>query len=379
MLIEIHILQNHVPSNLNRDDTGSVKDCTFGGVPRARISSQCLKRSIRKSDFFESELKEYLSNRTKYLPEEIEEGLKRKYTPEKAGEIAKKIQGIGSSSDDSEGKKKPNEKEKAFKKTSQLIFFGEKEVKLIIANLLKNQDLEKLSTKDLSLKVHEIITENKIKPVDVALFGRMTTLEKFEEVNASCQVAHAISVNKHNVEFDYFTAVDDLQKKYEPHQQGSGHLSEIELTSACFYKYISVDFDSFLGSIGSDKILAKSAISSLVRAAVLSNPSGKQNSTAAHNPPHFIGIEIKDRKVPVNLANAFVKPIAPDSKLSLNDKSIDALAKYAKRNREAFSLPMKDQAHFVFTEEEGLGDEFSNHSFVKLDDLIQWLEKHTGA
>ncbi len=47
MLIEIHVLQNFAPSNLNRDDTGSPKDCEFGGYRRARISSQCIKRSVR--------------------------------------------------------------------------------------------------------------------------------------------------------------------------------------------------------------------------------------------------------------------------------------------------------------------------------------------
>ena len=33
--------------NLNRDDIGASKPCTFGGTTRARISSQCLKRSSR--------------------------------------------------------------------------------------------------------------------------------------------------------------------------------------------------------------------------------------------------------------------------------------------------------------------------------------------
>ncbi|MBI2843431.1 MAG: type I-E CRISPR-associated protein Cas7/Cse4/CasC [Armatimonadetes bacterium] len=47
MLIEIHMIQNHSPANLNRDDLGAPKTCVFGGVTRARISSQCLKRSIR--------------------------------------------------------------------------------------------------------------------------------------------------------------------------------------------------------------------------------------------------------------------------------------------------------------------------------------------
>ena len=31
MLIEVHIIQNHAPSNLNRDDSGSPKSAIFGG------------------------------------------------------------------------------------------------------------------------------------------------------------------------------------------------------------------------------------------------------------------------------------------------------------------------------------------------------------
>jgi CRISPR system Cascade subunit CasC len=43
MFVEIHILQNFAPSNLNRDDPGMPKDCEFGGYRRTRISSQCFK------------------------------------------------------------------------------------------------------------------------------------------------------------------------------------------------------------------------------------------------------------------------------------------------------------------------------------------------
>ena len=45
MLIQIHMLQNHAPSNLNRDDLGAPKTCYFGGVLRSRISSQCPSRT----------------------------------------------------------------------------------------------------------------------------------------------------------------------------------------------------------------------------------------------------------------------------------------------------------------------------------------------
>src|SRR5688572_5321205 len=68
MFVELHILQNFAPSNLNRDDTGAPKDCEFGGHRRARVSSQCLKRAIRES--FRRDgliLSENLAKRTKRL------------------------------------------------------------------------------------------------------------------------------------------------------------------------------------------------------------------------------------------------------------------------------------------------------------------------
>ena len=52
MFIELHILQNFAPSNLNRDDTGNPKDTEFGGVRRARVSSQAVKRAIRLHPVF---------------------------------------------------------------------------------------------------------------------------------------------------------------------------------------------------------------------------------------------------------------------------------------------------------------------------------------
>ena len=52
MLIELHMLQNFPPSNLNRDDIGQPKDCEFGGYRRARISSQCIKRVTRLHPLF---------------------------------------------------------------------------------------------------------------------------------------------------------------------------------------------------------------------------------------------------------------------------------------------------------------------------------------
>ncbi len=66
MLIEVHMIKNYAPSNLNRDDTGSPKSCIFGGEPRGRISSQCLKRNLRISEILQNSLgKDLFGKRTR--------------------------------------------------------------------------------------------------------------------------------------------------------------------------------------------------------------------------------------------------------------------------------------------------------------------------
>ena len=74
MFIELHLLQNFAPSCLNRDDTNSPKDCEFGGVRRARISSQCIKRAVR--DYFRDNQKKLgieqkLGERSRSWPREM--------------------------------------------------------------------------------------------------------------------------------------------------------------------------------------------------------------------------------------------------------------------------------------------------------------------
>ena len=69
--LELHLLQNFAPSNLNRDDTGSPKDCEFGGARRARISSQCLKRAMRQTPAFATATGVEPALRTKRVKQQI--------------------------------------------------------------------------------------------------------------------------------------------------------------------------------------------------------------------------------------------------------------------------------------------------------------------
>ena len=45
--VDFHVLQTVPPSCVNRDDTGSPKTAIYGGVTRARVSSQAWKRAMR--------------------------------------------------------------------------------------------------------------------------------------------------------------------------------------------------------------------------------------------------------------------------------------------------------------------------------------------
>ncbi|MBN2435152.1 MAG: type I-E CRISPR-associated protein Cas7/Cse4/CasC [Spirochaetes bacterium] len=356
MLVEFHILQNHAASNLNRDDTGSVKDVVFGGIPRARISSQSLKRAIRKSEvLYEYLEKEKLGLRTKYLPEKVKEGLIEKGIAEKeAGKFIDLLMKIGGGSGDTKDE---------HKMTSQLIFLSEENIKTIIDYYSELKDVKE---KELAVTIRNLIEEKCTVPVDVALFGRMTTNQPIKDINACCQVAHAFSVNRHTKEFDYFTAVDDLSGNFSD-DPGAGHLGETEFTSACFYKYLSVDYSSLIKILKGDKDLAQNALCGLLNAVSFSNPSGKQNSFASHTLPHFIGVEIKNKKIPVNYCNAFVDPVIKGNWL---EESVDKITKHAVEMRNAYSLPVVDNAVFKTTEQ---GNDFGeNQKTIK--DLEAWLK-----
>ena len=88
MFIELHIIQNFAPSNLNRDDSNSPKDCIFGGVRRARISSECIKRSLRLHAAFAEESGVEPASRTRVLASAVLKRLQEFREPRIKGGLA---------------------------------------------------------------------------------------------------------------------------------------------------------------------------------------------------------------------------------------------------------------------------------------------------
>lgn len=203
MLIEIHMIQNHSPSNLNRDDLGAPKTCIFGGVTRARISSQCLKRSIRRSPEFAAALEKDGGVRTRRLIEQIAraavgDGGGPRESDLKAIQKIFKDGGVGL--------------DKSDEYRSDILFF------LPQSAINDMGAAVKASNNDLGTKFAKVIGEF-VQTPDIALCGRMTEFDakgpfaglkgKFT-VEAALSAAHAISTHAVITEVDYFTAADDV-------------------------------------------------------------------------------------------------------------------------------------------------------------------------
>jgi CRISPR system Cascade subunit CasC len=323
MFLELHMIQNFVPANLNRDDTGSPKDCEFGGHRRARISSQCLKRSIRLHPIFAETTKVPVSKRTHYLADEITKKLIKQHdkSEEMARPVALELAAVYTKPD----RKKPEQ-------SAVLVFISEDELAAIANQLAERWDEVTGETKAREKAIKEIVAtmvkqyNNRVAAPDIALFGRMLADEPKLNLEAACQVAHALSTHRVSMEMDYFTAVDDVREANE--ESGAGHINTLGFNSSCFYRYARIDWKQLLKNLNNDVELARRTVEGFLRAALVAVPSGKQNSTAPLNPPSFLLAVVRTDGMGWNLANAFEKPVVARRDSSLVTESIAALDAY---------------------------------------------------
>jgi len=344
-LIEIHALQNFAPSNLNRDDTGAPKDALFGGTRRARFSSQSSKRAVRQhfTGLVEQNALAFddVAVRTKRILDPLTKSLVAKGRIET--EVSEKVRLALSAV------------ELALKddgKTEYLLFLGQREVSSIADIIDEKWDsiaasataptegnkpgkAKKQAAQNAEPELKKALSNvfNGGKAVDVALFGRMLTDMPEKNQNAACQVAHAISTHTVEREFDFYTAVDDLKPE---DTAGADMMGTVEFNSACFYRYAVVDWDKLVTNLQGDTELATKGLRAFVEGFVVAEPSGKQNTFAAHNPPEFIAVSVRRNTAPRNLANAFETAVFAKKGESLTRKSAEKLAQKAKVLQSAF-------------------------------------------
>lgn len=340
--MELHIIQSVPVACLNRDDLNSPKTAVFGGVQRARVSSQSWKRAIRemakeiatedKSDLFSGD-------RTRRMVYTLKKRLAERGISEKAAvAIAEQVADIVETLDskvDSEG----------YKKIKTVMFFSKAEYDAIADVIAKSDDvknsagaLEKAVTegnekdKEKALKamgkvlekgaIAKAIKSAQLKDAaDIALFGRMVANDPSLKVDGASMFAHILSTHKADNEIDFFTAVDDLNKD----EAGAGMTSTLEFNSATYYRFAALNLDELanddhLGDIVEDGKTVRSietrkqVVKTFLKSTIQAIPSARKTTMNGNTLPVYVLGVVREKGHPIQLVNAFETPVRRSEK-----------------------------------------------------------------
>lgn len=337
--IEAHIIQAIPFANLNRDDTNAVKTVTWGGKERTRVSSQCWKRAMRL--YLQTSLGHEATLRTRRLPEYLAHHLQERHGwPADLAERAGRHTVVASSVGGEAPKKKSDEAANGTNEhwsTAAMVYIPASAIAELaelaiqyreaLESAKEPKDPTKFSRKDSVIptdKVDEILRRrNGI----INLFGRMLAQVDDAKVDGAVQVAHAFTTHATDTEIDYFSAVDDVTDIWGD-TTGSAHMGQAEHSAGVLYRYIVLDLDDLCANLGGDLDDTRELASGLLKAALLSLPKAKKNSTAPNTIPHLAHLTVRTDR-PVSYAGAFEKPVRTDRHGGHSDPSVIALNDYA--------------------------------------------------
>lgn len=361
--INYHVLISHSPSCLNRDDMNMQKSTVFGGVRRVRISSQSLKRALRKSNYYQEHLGDD-SDRTRELGALVEAYRKEmsdKFSAEVISAVIGLMAGVTAIEEDTRSGAvaawSKKEIAKYCEKYQAAIDAGKKPDEI-------EKEFAKLYKKDFAG-----FNEAFRNTVDIALSGRMAASGLMTKVDGSLAVAHVITTHAVDGDIDWFTAVDDLVQ--DEGEIGSAHLDTQEFSSGVFYRYASLNINQLMKNIGvTDRKEALKIAAHALHMLATVVPTAKQNSFAAHNMADLAMVSFSDQ--PISLANAFEEPV----KSSKNGggflmPSIAAFADYKKRVYDGYGLNDRT-AFFCLRDNCGLEGELKS----TLEDMKTWINNN---
>lgn len=359
--LELHILQSVPVSCLNRDDQGSPKSAIFGGVKRARVSSQSWKRAIR--DCAKDIAPDLFSGfRTRLIIQPLVEALQAENVenPEKAAaDIADVIAKLDGTKADA---------------VKTLFFTSPSEIRDIARNYAAAKSDEsatkegkKKNGKDAEQKlIKSILEKSKVSWVDaadIALFGRMCANNQSLTVEGAAMFSHALSTHRIATELDYFSAVDD--KKPKDDDAGAGMIGLLQYNSATFYRFVAVNLDLLADDnhLGALSVTDRQAIvAAFIEAVLKAVPSARRNSMNANTLPFCVIGIVRDKGHPVQLINAFETPVK--SKDGYAQVSYEKLLEEEARLRNRWGLESVERV------------ELSDKSDLDIKAFVERMTKH---
>lgn len=320
LFLDVHALQTVPPSNLNRDDTGAPKSAVYGGVPRARVSSQAWKRATR-TYFGDEHLLDpsELGVRTKKVAEVLAAritGLDGTIAGPAALKLAAEvIQSATGSKIEVPQRKADNKKDgeaDPAPESKYLMFLSARQLDGLAALAVEGaEDIKAyLKIKENKARAREIADTR--HSVDIALFGRMVADSADFNVDAAVQVAHAISVHRVDNESDYYTAVDDKNTDAE---SGAGMIGTVDFNSATLYRYAALGVHQLAQNLGEGlredearTAPVRRAVEAFVRSFLESLPTGKINTFGHHTLPDAVVVKLRTTR-PISYVAAFEEPV----------------------------------------------------------------------
>lgn len=291
--LELHIIQSVPVACLNRDDLNSPKTAVFGGVQRARVSSQSWKRAIREMAKKELLPQYFKGERSRFLYYPLVKAIiEAKGTNEQADKGARDITDL---------LVKLDSKEKEKVKSTTLYFMSPLEIQTLAKAYVKTNDAKKA--------IKQIDASSLKDAADISIFGRMVASDHSLTVEAASMFSHALSVHKVDNEIDFFAAVDELQSKEE---SGAGMTGTLEYNSATYYRFAALNLDMLadeyhLASMTKDE--RKAVVRAFIEATIKAVPSARKNTMNSNTIPDYVLGIVREKGHPIQLVNAFENPI----------------------------------------------------------------------
>ncbi len=375
--IQLHVLTNYPPANLNRDDTGRPKTALVGDALRLRISSQSLKRAWRTSALFAASLpgtNEQIGTRTKRIglawiySQLVDDGvdadlakawsidLQRAYGEPEAADKADEGAELHNTQATHISPVEVAKLQAFVQCLSAYLRLGTEDeavsqAKKAIDNRNKNEKKDKKKANaTLAKELAGLLLVDKSTSVDVALFGRMLAAVPQYNFEAAVQVAHAITVHKAAVEDDYFSAVEELNAGLE--DKGAAHIGERGFGAGLFYLYICINRELLQDNLGGDAALTAQALDGLLRAVTQVAPTGMQNSFGSRAHASYLLAE-KGTQQPRSLVQAFLKPVKPYGDRDMLAMAVEALNQRRENFDKVYGACSDDHRHFDVEKGEG--------------------------
>jgi len=338
--LELHIIQSVPVACLNRDDLNSPKTAIFGGVQRARVSSQSWKRAIREmaKSMSPEQFKGQRSRRMVFTLTNrfIDKGIGESCAAAIAEHIADIIETLDSKTD-----------EDGAKKIKTMMFFSDAEYDAIVEKIVSAEDvtgsidslekvlsqLESAADKDekkeaekakekvfkamktlSKLSIAKMIKSAQLKDAaDIALFGRMVANDHSLSVEAASMFSHVLSTHKADNEIDFFSAVDDLQTTDE---SGAGMAGTLEFNSATYYRFAALNLDMLADETHLNcmsETERQSVVRTFLEATIKAVPTARKNTMNGNTMPLCVFGIVREKGHPIQLANAFERAVRPSS------------------------------------------------------------------